>query len=675
MLGLQNTQNGNLEPGKCLLGKYKVLAKLGQGGFGAVYRCLDAIGGIQVAVKTIPMELLNDPADMKEMRANFQLTATLIHQNIAACLNLEEDAASGNYYMVMELVQGKELRQWIRKKHKTGGLTLAEAIPILQQVASALDYAHAMAVMHRDIKPGNIMVKSDGVVKVLDFGLAAHLNSSCSSASKVFCGRSGTSMYMAPEQWQGLPQGAATDQYALAVTAYEMLAGHLPFESTDMTVMFNMVLNVEPAPIPKMPKQVNEALARGLAKKPADRFKSCQEFVSALAEGLEAENGGACGLRMAPLAILLVMLALFFSAFGYWWNAHSQGKNIFAKVFSRETRLDEVSEEPHLEAVESLEAEQAVLTGEGPVVIPPASDEDYLVVDLNTGSHSYFKDAPNVEDDRCRTGELWLRRIPKGTFTMGPFGTSNWARARQRKVTLSQDFYIGVFEVTQRQWSFVVGDNPSFFKSDLRPVEQVSYSDICEGEDSFLERLKARSGLEFDLPTEAQWEYACRAGVSADQDKLDEIIFGYSKVQEEYNCPELDEIAWYAGNAEVEYELSYGKSVFISGREIGQDILGGTHFVGKKKANAWNIYDMYGNVSEWCKDFFELELGTNAVMDPEGPKASADGRRAVRGTSYGSNARQSRASVRGPQDPTLRTWFLGFRVVFLPRGEKQTSRL
>ena len=208
------------QAGILLANRYLVIAELGQGGMGVVYRCLDKTGGVEVALKALPPELARDTGEMEEVRENFQLVYGLVHTNIAAVRTLER--FNGDCYLVMELVQGEDLRHWMRS-HRTedGGVPLEEALPILRQVADALDFAHARRVMHRDIKPSNIMLTPEGLVKILDFGLAAQIHTSLSRLSMGYHGMSGTTLYMSPEQWRGRVQGASVDQYALAALAYE----------------------------------------------------------------------------------------------------------------------------------------------------------------------------------------------------------------------------------------------------------------------------------------------------------------------------------------------------------------------------------------------------------------------------------------------------------------------
>ena len=220
----ERKSDGRFATGDLILGRYKVLAELGQGGMGVVYKCFDETAGIEIALKALPPELSHNTLEMEDIKENFQLVHNLHHPNIASSNTLEKDNSNGNYYLIMECVEGEDLRHWIKRKRKDNMLSLETILPIIRQVASALDYAHEQRIIHRDIKPGNIMIDAEEHVKVLDFGLAAQIHTSMTRVSMAYHGTSGTAPYMAPEQWRGQAQGAAADQYALAVMTYEMLA-------------------------------------------------------------------------------------------------------------------------------------------------------------------------------------------------------------------------------------------------------------------------------------------------------------------------------------------------------------------------------------------------------------------------------------------------------------------
>lgn len=276
------TPDGRFEVGDLILRRYKVLSELGQGGMGVVYKCLDETAGVVIALKAIPPELSRNTIEMEDVKDNFQLVSKLVHQNIAISKNLEKDNATGNYYLIMECVEGEDLRRWIKRKRRDNSLTVETILPIIRQVAVALDYAHEEKIIHRDIKPSNIMIDAEGRVKVLDFGLAAQIHTSMTRVSMAYHGTSGTAPYMAPEQWRGRAQGAAADQYALAVMTYEVFAGNLPFDSADVSVLREAVLNESAEPIPGVSPQVQQALMRAMSKNPTDRFCSCADFVAAL---------------------------------------------------------------------------------------------------------------------------------------------------------------------------------------------------------------------------------------------------------------------------------------------------------------------------------------------------------------------------------------------------------
>ena len=284
-----NPQAGNerLKKGDLLLGRYEVLAELGQGGMGVVYKCFDRTGGVEVAVKGLPPEVSHDATSMEDIRENFQLVSDLRHPGIVGIRNLEADSETGDYYLVMDLAPGKSLRRWA-KAHQ-GPEHLQAKLAIVAEIAAALDYAHSRKIMHRDIKPENVMVDEDGHAHVLDFGLASQIRSSMSRVSLVVRSQSGTPSYKAPEQWRGQPQNARTDQYSLGVLAYELIAGYLPFDSEDMAILRMSVLGEPVAEIPDVPAYMNDAFKRALAKNPQGRFSSCKEFVDAL-EGKKTDS-------------------------------------------------------------------------------------------------------------------------------------------------------------------------------------------------------------------------------------------------------------------------------------------------------------------------------------------------------------------------------------------------
>ena len=280
----------------------------------------------------------------------------------------------------------------------------------------------------------------------------------------------------------------------------------------------------------------------------------------------------------------------------------------------------------------------------------------YLVVNLNTGAVTPSSTAPDLSNDTCRTTELWLRRIPKGTFIMGsPEGeveVGRYSGETQHQVTLTEDFYIGVFEITQKQYSLIQGSNPSYYKGDTRPVENVSYDTIrgtgstagagwpsyghAVDSGSFLGKLRAKTGQTFDLPTEAQWEYACRAGTTTALNTGKNLTW-----------PSQDSAMDEAGR-------------YLSNQKDGRGGYSEHTKVGSYQPNAWGLYDMHGNVRECCLDWYQNDLGNSAVTDPKGPATGTD--RSDRGGSFFFYAQHCRSATRNKLSPLGSSPFLGGRV-------------
>ncbi|MGN0853144.1 MAG: protein kinase, partial [Kiritimatiellia bacterium] len=283
--GAPASPSGRLGPGDEILGRYAVMNELGQGGMGVVYRCLDRIGGVEVAVKGLPPEVSHNEDEMEAIRRNFRLVCDLRHPHIAGVRTLERDGR-GDYFLVMDLVKGESLSRWLRRH--AGEAHRAAKMRILRDVAQAIDYAHGRKVIHRDLKPENVMVDGDGRAVALDFGLAAQIRSSMSRTLSVVTSTSGTPAYKAPEQWKGQVQRAPADVYSFGVLAWKVLTGGLPFEADDPMVLGHAVLFAEVPHMEGASSRVNAAFRKCLAKKPEDRFGSCGAFLDALEGGSDA---------------------------------------------------------------------------------------------------------------------------------------------------------------------------------------------------------------------------------------------------------------------------------------------------------------------------------------------------------------------------------------------------
>jgi len=297
-------------------------------------------------------------------------------------------------------------------------------------------------------------------------------------------------------------------------------------------------------------------------------------------------------------------------------------------------------------------------------------EKTYMVVDLKDGSISYLSDVPaGGWTDEYKTEKLVLRYIPSGTFMMGSpedeLGRNKYEQ--QHEVTLTKPFYIGVFEVTQKQYELITGSNPSEFKGDTRPIESIDYDTIqglTNNEDendknkinhnSFFRILQSKvniSDIQFDLPTEAQWEYACRAGSTS-------ALNNGNNLSDEKRDGNLDKLGWYYCNSGEQNSNNY-----LNNRKTCS-----TYPVGQKLPNSWGLYDMHGNVWEWCLDSYDCfyEYDDDVVDYAIDPVCLDEGRfRVLRGGCCNSEASQCRSAERKkgyrscvPENPVS-----GFRVV------------
>ena len=248
-----------------LAGRYRVVRQLGQGGMGSVYLAEDAqLDNFRVAIKMLPAILVANKRALKQLKAEALVSMKLTHSNIVPLRGFEEN--NGNSFLVMDYIEGQTLDDLLAEKEK---LTEEETIRILSPVAAALDYAHTKGVVHRDVKPGNVMIAKDGTPYILDFGIAREIQETMTRVTGKFF--SGTLPYMSPEQLRGQAQKPTQDIYSFAVMAYECLKGEPPFARGQIEFQ---ILNEQPEPLPGGTQLVASVMA-GLAKNPEDRPATC----------------------------------------------------------------------------------------------------------------------------------------------------------------------------------------------------------------------------------------------------------------------------------------------------------------------------------------------------------------------------------------------------------------
>lgn len=626
-----------------LVDRYVLKRKLGENDFGAVYLAEDTVSKIDVTVKTLPGLLVHNSAELERFRDNFAQVQKLVHPHIAKVkyfhkiVQIDRSVSSalriypGDYLLVMEYVEGSTLSAW-RYFFSYKKVPVPRALTVCNQIASALDYAHDEKIVHRDIKPTNVMVtKTAGslCVKVLDFDLAAEIRSSMSRVSQVGGNSSGTRPYMSPEQWVGKPQGAATDQYALAVLFYELVSGVVPFASafeTNDTAIMARVIEVNSAePLLELSKRQNAALLRALSKRPEDRFASCGDFVVALGGQrltFRSQSSGRDGviLKTAVAMALLLTLAL---GCGYGWRRYRTERAESPTVLAAcEKMLDP----------DHAEAQEFKKNVSGHLLCVPAG----FRMAPKTSPEPYTDTGWALEIIHEMTG-IEMVYIPAGSFLMGSPRSEQdavtatgvpreWVGCEiQHQVTLTQGYYLGKYVVTQAQWEKVMQEQSSDFQvaGAMAPVEHVSWEKCQE--------FCQKTGGDLRLPTEAEWEYACRAGT--------QTVFHYGD--------SLDaSMANFDGN-------------YPCGQGLKDECRNTTLSVGQFKPNAWGLYDMHGNGWEWCQDWY----GAYPAEDVTDPTGAGSGKyRVLRGGSWDSIALICRSAGRGAGAPDGHDGGGGFRV-------------
>jgi serine/threonine-protein kinase len=266
-----------------IAGRYELGRRLGIGGMSTVQLALDRRLERNVAVKLLAEHLADDPAFVSRFRREALAAARLVHPNVVQVFDFGFDEAAHHHFIVMEAVPGRSCAELLRER---GHLGVEETVEIVAQACRGLDYAHRNGVVHRDVKPGNLLVTDDGVVKLADFGIAkATEQSSITQVGSVL----GTAAYLAPEQARGEESGPRSDLYSLGVVAYQLLSGRLPYEATSLSELALKQQRELPPPLEQLNPDVSPALAQAialaLAMEPEERPESAAAMEQAIRDG------------------------------------------------------------------------------------------------------------------------------------------------------------------------------------------------------------------------------------------------------------------------------------------------------------------------------------------------------------------------------------------------------
>jgi len=542
-------------------GKYKIVRHISSGGFGNTYESYDVSLDKKVAIKeffvkdfcmraadatTVTVSVTAKKPLINHLRKKFveeaRAIAKMEHENIVKVQNLFEE--NGTAYYVMDHIDGESAGSLLKRR---GSLTEKDAVAIILKIASALDYMHKQNRFHLDVKPGNIMLRKDGKVLLIDFGSSKQF-AEIDGENTTTLAPCYTPGYAPTEQMNPKPTAftAATDGYALGATLYKMLTGMTPPSAIDL---MSGEENLPPLP-DVISKNVKECVAKAMIPQRNKRMQSVEEFV----------------------------------------------KMLKAQVVNEDTVVDD-----------------------DVTVIDKGDDLTQVTTKQQIFSKTFTVNGVSFE----------MMKVEGGTFMMGATSEMKDPYDDEKpthEVTLNS-YYIGQTPVTQALWNAVMGkkmfglldNNPSEFKGDNLPVECVSWNDCQE----FVTKLNSLTGKCFRLPTEAEWEFAARGGNNSNHTQ-------YS------GSNSLDAVAWYCDNS------GYN-----------------THPVATKQANELGIYDMSGNVLEWCSDWYG-DYSSAAQTDPTGPKSGT--LRVFRGGCWYGYAWRCRVSIRSRYAPDCRYCYLGLRL-------------
>jgi eukaryotic-like serine/threonine-protein kinase len=662
---------------------YNILRLLGKGGMGEVYLAEQLrVGRRLVALKVLNRSCSEDPEVVRRFENEAASAGRISHPNVVTVYE-SRVTDDGQLCVAMEYVEGESLRAVLADE---GAMEIEEAIEITKHICAGLAAAHKLGIVHRDIKPDNIMVNrhENGslAVKVLDFGIARLLEAGAEGGQTKTGVVMGTPYYMSPEQALGVTGGkidARSDIYSLGMVVYQMLTGKVAFESDSWMRVMYMHVNEQPLPPSRLRPElaafggIERVILKALEKDREDRQQTVSEFANELEAAYAfAKSPGAqppVTEVYSPAAMADHMpFAATSSAAPQTYQQASADKEEQAdkaiagehKFWTRSRMIAAVTVAAILIIAVALFALKRPAAGEAkpdtavsttptqPAAMPAIGSFEFDVLGVNrSGQMSLLRRAhANYFPEDLGGVTMEMVEIPAGQFIMGS-PESELDREQnegpQHEVKLSS-FYFGKFEVTQEQWGAAVklpkvsrdlDPNPSAFKGEGHlPVQNVTWWEAVE----FCERLSRFTGRKYRLPTEAEWEYACRAGTKTP------FHFG-------------DTVNVELVNYDAKYPYGAGPKGATRRQPIAVGNLGAS--------NAFGLYDLHGNLAEWCLDpWHDNYIGAPVDGRVWEAGGSADSH-AIRGGSWydgGSNCR-SAERVKTPSD--MRLGLIGFRVVMV----------
>ncbi|MEL7499202.1 MAG: bifunctional serine/threonine-protein kinase/formylglycine-generating enzyme family protein [Planctomycetota bacterium] len=630
--------------------RFKILETIGKGAFGVVYKGQDAELQRLVAIKVPTQSRIEKAGGTEAFLKEARVVAGLDHPAIVPVYDVGTTTA-GACYLVTKFIDGVDLRYYMGQR-----LSFAESARLIATIADALHYAHRQGLVHRDVKPANILIDKSGNPHLVDFGLALRDEEFGSGAGLV-----GTPAYMSPEQAAGRGNrvDGRSDIYSLGVVFYEMLTKRRPYRADSSTDMIELVKNAEVRP----PRQVDDAIPQeldriclmALAREPRGRFSTARDLAMALNEFCDSTDSVGGTSRSDTVANSMV----------------SPGHPTLAST--TQILSDEASNEVSVVTggstfmkwlggflvVAAAAIGSAIWINWDPAEIPDDRTTSLQHVrqpnDVPTGALTPEQvselqlnaaKALSLPMERRMGDRLVLKLIPAGEFQMGSSRDEidllplddwffvEWQRERmynespRHNVTISKPFYMSAHEVTVAQfrrfieataytttaeldpeggYGWVEGvwqqspefgwTNIGFDQGDEHPVCNVSWDDAV----AYCEWLSNEEQATIRLPTEAEWEYACRAGsttwfFNGDRDQGLKLIGNIA----DQSLSAISDVVQWGCNWDDDYPF--------------------TAPVGRFQPNAFGLYDMHGNAWEWCHDWYgERYYGQSPAKDPQGP--------------------------------------------------------
>jgi formylglycine-generating enzyme required for sulfatase activity len=716
------------------LGEYQVLEKLAEGGMGTVYKALHTKLGREVALKVLPTAGSGSEQAIARFEREMKAVAGLDHPHIVRALDARE--VEGTRFLVLEYIDGADLSRLVRSR---GPLPVVEACRLVLQAAVGLQYAHEHELIHRDVKPSNLIVDQQGRLKILDLGLARFRPAEPTDDEMTRSGQTmGTAEYMAPEQASDTHAvDARADVYGLGCALYYLLVGHAPYPGE---TAYQIIKAHHESPIPSLraerpdvPERLDRVFQRMVAKTPAERHASMSEVVADLEECLaEAEalegstdptKAAAAGpepkwrkprvvalLAVGALAVLVLLAGLVFrirtpqgmlvlrvdqyeadvviddGKITITTPGDEQPTEIWLKEGDHkltvskggfETRVEtftirsgqreavDVKLEPLPTGADTAQAEPPQPSDAVPwtQILPPDAPPpavapfDAATAKRHQQAWADYLGVPIEQEIDLSGGEkLTLVLVPPGEFLMGSPAAEQAqfleeagaisdqsgidripSEGPQHWVRITKPFAISRHEVTRGQFRRFVEQTgyetqaerdgeggAGVARTDDYPVAYTTWDDAK----AFCQWLSKKQGAAYHLPTEAQWEYACRAGTTT-----------FFHCGDSYTA--LGECAWFHATA-----------------------ASNVHPVGQLRPNGFGLHDMHGNVWEWCEDWWAKDYyGQSPPDDPGGPATGSH--RVARGGARDSPAWGCRSAHRANILPNERYYALGFRLVMV----------